>query len=214
MNKEELEFIKIIQEDILTKNMELVKEHMNAFSVFCFNYGRPNPEMFRVSDEFIEAIVNILNRENLWKLEASYSFMMFFYNDWSRFTKNQKKRLVLVFENIFPNIIDTVSQQILIEVISEYEANEKSFKMLNKLKVTPNNERYRYLIPYGYRRLVENTKENAIRVDAFRLLNSMTNDSLNNVQIEAMSAVHILSQEKHLESMIHSVLSKSNVKHT
>jgi len=37
-------------------------------------------------------------------------------------------------------------------------------------------------------------KDNAIRVDAFRLLKSMTNDSLNNVQIEAMSAVHILSQ--------------------
>jgi len=208
MNKEELEFIEIIQEDILAKNMELVKEHMNVFSVFCFNYGSHDDEKYKVSDEFIEAIVDILNRENLWKIEASYSFMMFFYNDWSRFTKNQKKRLVLVFENIFPNIVDTVSQQILIEVISEYEANEKSFKMLNKLKVTPNNERYRYLIAYGYQRLVENTKDNAIRVDAFRLLNSMTNDSLKNVQIEAMSAVQILSQEKHLESMIHSVLSK------
>jgi len=210
MNKEEFEFIKIIQKAIISNNMQLVKEHINIFCVFCFNGEPYNRKDIKVSNEFIEEIINILKMEKLWYMDKSYSFIMFFYNDWKRFTKNQRSRLILTFEDIFSNIIDTTSLQVLIEIISEYEANQNSFRILNKLNTTLNNERYRYLIAYGYQRLIENTHSKALQEEVFSLLYLMVKDPLEDVRIEAMGAVNSLYQQKDLQSMINSILVQNN----
>ena len=192
-------FINSVKKFINTKNKNIIDKEMNNFSEFCFNSEPFDEKSAIVSNEFVNELNNILLTKDLLQMKESYHFIIFFLNDWGRFTLEQKKDIILTFEKIFQNIEDNTSRMVIIEIISEYMANENSLRILNKLEDISPNKKFKYLIPYGYRLLIENSNNIDIQKKALARLISMKNDSLENVQKAANNAYLRISKDEKLK---------------
>jgi hypothetical protein len=194
MTHDELEFIECIQYFIKTEKKIIITECINSFSEFCFNNEPYDEKESRFNNTFVDKLINLLNIPELLRMNKSYHFIVFFLNDWQRFTITQKETLLKTFQDIIPMMKDTTALMIFIEIISEYMADTNSLKILNNLKNVPNNENFKYLIPYGYKLLIINTNNELIKTNAYKELLLMKDDSIENVKTEAKYALHILEK--------------------
>ena len=194
MTHDELKFIECIQDFIRTEKKNIITDCLNDFSEFCFNNKPFDEETSRFSNTFVDKLIQLLNLSKLLHMSKSYHFIVFFLNDWQRFTTIQKEKLIKTFQDIIPIMSDTTAIMVFIEIISEYMADENSLKILNELKNVPNNENFKYLIAYGYKLLTINTNNKLVKTNAYKELLLMKDDSIENVKREAVYALDSLKK--------------------
>lgn len=194
ITNDELDFIEAIEEFIKNGNPELIKEVMSYFSEFCFNVESKSSPYITVSNDFIKKIINLVTNTNLIVMNKSYHCFKFFLDDWNRFSPKQKEYILSNLKDVFPKLQDTTSQMIIIEIIAQYIANKESLETLNNFKALLSQKNAKFLIPYGYRLLIEYASDKKIKELAWYELLSMRNDMLENVKIEVEHAINFIKK--------------------
>lgn len=138
-----------------------------------------------IPDEVFVFLEEVLDSYQAHQSKYSHHIFGFFDAEWEKLRGHQKKSILRLICKNYHRYKDWVACFIMSEILGECFSNRQSLSVVRKLKRTCKIERPRSIIPHAFEHHVTDSNCPLVRRLALRELESMSNDPVKKVRLEA-----------------------------